>query len=294
MQKRPEYLQAHYQNDVPSDDTIYFSPHEPYTDFNGLHYHDELEFGYCLCGSGIFYIGDDIYPYGEGDISIIYPGERHIAQRTPGDGGMWWFISINIEKALDAQPDKEKLRRAAYGIEIGQHGHILTETENANILPYMKKWIEYKDLPEEKSYLTSILTCILYETLHWNRSIPRSDVLAIPVRNDRQFAAILPAIDYMLAHYTEEIQTDDLCECCHISPVHLRRCFSTVYGMSPLAFLHKLRIRHACAILLHTNEPVSAIAYSVGYNTLSSFNRQFQSAMHVSPSVYRLRKSAQT
>ena len=58
-------------------------------------------------------------------------------------------------------------------------------------------------------------------------------------------------------------------------------------GISPLEYLQHYRIQQACH-LIHLNQmPVSVIAQQVGYSSLSSFNRQFQQYMHMSPSEWK-------
>jgi AraC-like DNA-binding protein len=51
--------------------------------------------------------------------------------------------------------------------------------------------------------------------------------------------------------------------------------------------LHKIRINHACSELSSTELPIVSIAERCGYTSLSSFNRQFQKIMQISPSEYR-------
>ena len=48
------------------------------------------------------------------------------------------------------------------------------------------------------------------------------------------------------------------------------------------------RIEQAKVKLEKTNEPISDIAREVGYNSDTSFRRQFKSKTNITPSAYRL------
>jgi len=48
-----------------------------------------------------------------------------------------------------------------------------------------------------------------------------------------------------------------------------------------------VRIRHAMELLARSNMPITNIAFEVGFNDLSHFERVFRSTQRVSPSQYR-------
>lgn len=101
------------------------------------------------------------------------------------------------------------------------------------------------------------------------------------------YSYIRSALSYLYAHYNEPFSVSGLAEHCCISESHLRRLFKNMVGISPLEYLQHYRIQQACH-LIHLNQmPVSVIAQQVGYSSLSSFNRQFQQYMHMSPSEWK-------
>lgn len=63
--------------------------------------------------------------------------------------------------------------------------------------------------------------------------------------------------------------------------------FKAAHGQSPKQFhLHKLFDR-AVDRLIGTSDPISEIAYGLGYQNVSSFNRQFKRRFGVTPSEFR-------
>lgn len=72
-----------------------------------------------------------------------------------------------------------------------------------------------------------------------------------------------------------------------MSPYHFLRTFRQVTGVTPHQYVLRRRLHHAATTLRSTAEPVSAIAYRVGFKDLATFNRRFRRAIGTTPSVYR-------
>ena len=71
-----------------------------------------------------------------------------------------------------------------------------------------------------------------------------------------------------------------------ISHEHLSRQFKKDYGVSPSAYLHKLRVADA-TFRLSIGQEIVDISLDVGYNDLSRFYKQFRKATRTSPAVCR-------
>ena len=69
-------------------------------------------------------------------------------------------------------------------------------------------------------------------------------------------------------------------------PVLARR-FQLKVGETPLGYLRKLRLDLATHLLVDTDEPLAAIAASVGYTSEFAFNRAFTRERGVPPGRYR-------
>lgn len=71
-----------------------------------------------------------------------------------------------------------------------------------------------------------------------------------------------------------------------ISHEHLSRQFKKDFGITPSAYLHKLRVAEA-TFRLSRGEEIVDISLEVGYNDLSRFYKQFRKATRTSPAVCR-------
>jgi AraC-like DNA-binding protein len=65
--------------------------------------------------------------------------------------------------------------------------------------------------------------------------------------------------------------------------------FRATTGQSPKQFQLRKRLDRAVDHLVTTSEPISEIAYGLGYENVSSFNRLFRQRFGVTPSEFRSR-----
>ncbi len=68
-----------------------------------------------------------------------------------------------------------------------------------------------------------------------------------------------------------------------------KRRFTQATGMSPLQYIHVVRLEEAKQMLEAGDEPVDSIAEAVGYQDPSFFNRLFRRRVSLTPSQYRRR-----
>jgi AraC-like DNA-binding protein len=72
-----------------------------------------------------------------------------------------------------------------------------------------------------------------------------------------------------------------------ISPTHLSEKFKHVTGIKFVDYVARTRFEKACALLHDRNMRVSEIAFAVGFQSLSQFNRVFKKLSGKSPREYR-------
>ncbi len=71
-----------------------------------------------------------------------------------------------------------------------------------------------------------------------------------------------------------------------------KRRFTLATGMSPIEYIHTLRLEEAKQMLESTNLPVEAVAVEVGYQDASFFGRLFRRKVALTPAQYRRRFGA--
>ncbi|HYB90525.1 MAG TPA: helix-turn-helix transcriptional regulator [Candidatus Binataceae bacterium] len=89
----------------------------------------------------------------------------------------------------------------------------------------------------------------------------------------------------MRAH--EDLDLSGLAALAGVSPFHFVRMFRRETGVTPYRFIVQTRIRNAIEYLRDTAEPITDIAYDVGFGDLSNFINTFRREVGCSPGEYR-------
>ncbi|MDD4609774.1 MAG: AraC family transcriptional regulator [Bacteroidaceae bacterium] len=97
--------------------------------------------------------------------------------------------------------------------------------------------------------------------------------------------------DYISNHLSEEIDLKSLANLANFSPFHFHRIAKALLGESIGSYVGRLRIEAAARLLRYTNEDITDIAYTVGYQTRNSFSRSFTKCFGITPSDYRKKKN---
>lgn len=97
------------------------------------------------------------------------------------------------------------------------------------------------------------------------------------------------AVQWLSTHIDEPYRLTTLAEAAATSERTLLRHFHEVIGMTPLDYLHKLRVERAKILLEVTLQTVHTIATACGYSDVASFRRLFRAATGITPNAYRAR-----
>jgi AraC-like DNA-binding protein len=106
----------------------------------------------------------------------------------------------------------------------------------------------------------------------------------VVARDERRVTEI---VRYLEGSFERSHAVLDLARRARLSPFHFLRVFRQVTGVSPHQMLLRLRLNAAALKLRTTQEPVTDIAYAVGFEDLSNFIRSFRAEFGRAPSRYR-------
>lgn len=98
---------------------------------------------------------------------------------------------------------------------------------------------------------------------------------------------IQKAIDWLSRKMDQAISMQALANDMHVSYRTLNRRFLDITGLSPLSYLHELRIERAKELLELSTHGVEEITLEIGYEDLSSFRRLFKRSTGITPAQYR-------
>lgn len=92
---------------------------------------------------------------------------------------------------------------------------------------------------------------------------------------DGQDDGVARAIRLIRMRYTEPILAEDLADAARMRLSTFYRRFKAEIGMSPLQYRSRLRLYEARRRLLLARGPVATLAFSLGYESVSQFSREY-------------------
>jgi AraC-like DNA-binding protein len=98
---------------------------------------------------------------------------------------------------------------------------------------------------------------------------------------------ITRAKQYIQEHQTEELSLGQVAKAVNTSTFYFCKMFKKVTGINFTDYLSRVRIEKSKNLLLNPNLRVSEIAYEVGFQSLTHFNRVFKKILGQSPTEYR-------
>ena len=99
--------------------------------------------------------------------------------------------------------------------------------------------------------------------------------------------AFAQAQNHMRTHLSEELDLKSLADTACLSPAHFSRVFKKATGLSPIAYLTKLRLDRAAKLLTDTHKSITEIGMDCGFQDPAYFARVFKKAYQKSPRNYR-------
>ena len=118
------------------------------------------------------------------------------------------------------------------------------------------------------------------------RIIELSNSSYIPQPEKTLSPGLEKVLEYIDENYFQPLTLDELTEVGLMSKAQLIRLFNRHFGMPPIDYVLKKRIAIAKQLLQNTEDSVTQIAASVGFNSASNFINKFKKLEHMTPTQY--------
>ncbi len=109
----------------------------------------------------------------------------------------------------------------------------------------------------------------------------------VVVRENAEPAIVTKAREFIAQNKTEEISLGSVARAAGASIFHFCKVFRKATGLKFTDYVARVRLEDARAKLLNPNLRISEIAYDVGFQSLTQFNRTFHRIFGQSPTEYR-------
>ena len=106
-------------------------------------------------------------------------------------------------------------------------------------------------------------------------------------KNNAEPPLVLKAREYIDKHKTEELSLATVAKVAGASVFHFCKVFHKTTGLKFTDYVARVRLEDARTRLLNPNLRISEIAYDVGFQSLTQFNRTFKRVFGQSPTEFR-------
>ena len=106
-------------------------------------------------------------------------------------------------------------------------------------------------------------------------------------RENAEPPVIAKARAYIQEHQTEDLSLTQVARAVNMSSFYFCKMFKKIAGINFTDYVARIRIEKSKNLLLNPNLRVSEIAFEVGFQSLTHFNRVFKKILGQSPTTYR-------
>lgn len=234
-----------------------------------INWHEAVEFLHVLHGEIHILCGEQLIHAHAGDTVSVDPFVLH-GTLLPSPDADLFYIKICPEFYRECEIPFDGI----------SHERLIHDDEENDLFRKLAEMNEKRDtpyfLPRFKAYLLLLVTHLrTHHALPYREaSVPQKKILA----------PVIPAIEYIHAHFTEKLSVSKIAEVAHISESHLSHSFRTATGMSVLQYINHLRFLYAKTLFATTRLSVGEVASACGFRSFSYFSREYAKRMGVSPS----------
>lgn len=97
----------------------------------------------------------------------------------------------------------------------------------------------------------------------------------------------------VLSEFARDWSVPSIAREAHLSPSRFATLYREFFQVSPIEDLIRVRLRHACWLLAHTDDAVAQVGAESGFDNVYYFSRLFKRRTGLSPSAYRRRAQEQ-
>lgn len=104
------------------------------------------------------------------------------------------------------------------------------------------------------------------------------------------YVQIQRAVNYINAHYTEQITLDKICKVVAMSQSAFTNSFKRIVGKTLIEYVHTLRVDLAKKLLQNTNLNITSVSEQCGFGDSTYFGRVFKKYTEMTPKEYKASK----
>lgn len=236
---------------------------------------------YVMNGSAAVNIGDETHTMQENELYLFLRSMRHGFTVDAAKGMKTVEVKFTASESLAVLLERLKSPVRTSDITIRHTAENLISEGTA-------KGAYYTDIIHLK--LLEILLYSLRMNTGEQSSQPRSAqavshgiLMEIPCPDQ---SGLPEALSYMRENLSRQLPLETLARVSGMGKSHFIRQFRSTYGMTPLQYLTALRMDRAKELMRYSDQNITQIANSTGFEDVHYFSRLFKKREHISPIEY--------
>ncbi len=290
-----EYITDHSKSDYPLA-VYYVEPKQMYLNRVRSHWHSEIEIDFVREGNALFQIGDKTISVKQGEAIYISPDHLH---QISIEGNKNCVILSLIFHPRILFPISNSYTESTYLSPILQdsdYDYIVfdkSDPDGRAVLSYLEEIISYnfeKDYGYELMTISSLCQLWLILIQDFKKNHNRIPDIHPEKTESADIIRIKNALTFIQTNFAEQISLDDIAASIHVSKSECCRCFKRAIGQTPFEYLMRYRILQAATLMLNDQRKentIADIAFRVGFNNASYFNKLFKTYFDCTPSEFR-------
>lgn len=241
-----------------------FSHYHPISLNYPKHIHRSFEFIYVDNGDIDIFINNRVFNVKKDECILILPYEIHsIATKKYSDANICVFSPEYI-KTFHNMINNKTLEKPVFHL-----------SENAKSIVIDKIFKDNSNTIQMKACLYLLCSEIMENTKLLQSKRPECELLH-------------EILNFIQDNFTKDISLNGIASKFGYSYTYLSKYFNNTLGVSFTDFINENRINYALYLLRNTQNTITDIAYTCGYSSIRSFNRNFLRITKSTPTSYRI------
>lgn len=231
-------------------------------------------------------VGNEEYRYGAGNCllaGVDLPSMSYLTDASPEKP--YLVLSLDLDSHLTTRLAAQIPASGPPATSVGSTAVTPTDPE---VLEAFLRLTELLDSPEQ----LPVLAPLIVREIHLRLLLgPAGELLKSINTQGTRSNQVLHGINWLRENFSAPLDVDALAKKVNMAPPTFRKHFKAVTSMNPTQYHKQLRLYEAQRLMLENRADATSASYSVGYESLTQFNREYKRLFGAPPvkNVTRLR-----
>ncbi|MCI9485402.1 MAG: AraC family transcriptional regulator [Lachnospiraceae bacterium] len=231
---------------------------------------------YILDGDGEFSVNGASYRLRQGQGFLIEPD--YLTTYTSDQKRPWTYVWLGFSG--------RRAKSILNSIGLNQDSPVFTCEPEQHLEQFVLDMLNHNYGTASDLYRREAMLMLFFSTLAQSKRSTMAD--------HSENAYVAQVIRYIQDCYHEPLRVEDMARYVGLNRSYLSTLFKKHTGLSPIKYLQTFRMTRAAHLLSLTKLPITAIAYSCGYQETESFHKIFKQHTGLSPKQYRIQEQNKT